>query len=385
MSSIRGGPEKSFLFHYRNISYWKDFAVGSEGTAQFSSKRLSCRAMVEIFKSKSSATVNSNMTHSPTEIENDLVKSSMEYIQEEYQRSDCVAIRTSWPQGSPTTTLRHPHPALPKPNRQFISSTSSTKKPLAHARTIFNGILPEDEGFADWKKNASALLIRGSYLTAEDIASCPNLIAIGKHGVGIDKIDQKACGARGIRICNTPGANARDVAELVLALSVTVARDIRSITTRQMTRPIPKETCNGLTLYKKTLEIIGMGNIGRTVAEIFRGAFDANVVAYDVFMPDGAWPHISHRSFNDMEEVIKRADVVSIHVPLTEETRDMISYKEIRMMKPDAILINAARGGIVNKADLTTALSEGHLWGAGLDCHEQEPPLVRSMVRCGII
>lgn len=245
---------------------------------------------------------------------------------------------------------------------------------IAHARTKFNVIVPEDEGFADWKKNATALLIRGSYLTAEDIANCPNLIAIGKHGVGIDKIDQKACEARGIKICNTPGANARDVAELVLTLSMTVARDIRSITTRQMTNPVPKETCNGLTLYKKTLGIIGMGNIGRTVAEIFRGAFDADVVAYDAFIPDGAWPHIPHQRFNDIQEVIKRADVLSIHVPLTEETRDMISYKEIRMMKPDAILINAARGGIVNEADLTKALSEGYLWGAGLDCHEQEPP-----------
>jgi phosphoglycerate dehydrogenase-like enzyme len=277
-------------------------------------------------------------------------------------------------------------PGLAHDNTQASASGTTKAKPtvyildkfnekaIAHARTIFNVILPEDEGFVDWKKNASALLIRGSYLTAEDIASCPNLIAIGKHGVGLDKIDQKACEARGIKICNIPGANARDVAELVLALSVTVARDIRSITTRQMTKPVPKETCNGLTLYKKTLGIIGMGNIGRTVAEIFRGAFDADVVAYDVFMPDGAWPHIPHQRFNDVQEVIKRADVLSIHVPLTDETRGMISYKEIRMMKPDAILINAARGGIVNEADLTKVLSEGHLWGAGLDCHEQEPP-----------
>ncbi|KAJ5682510.1 D-3-phosphoglycerate dehydrogenase [Penicillium macrosclerotiorum] len=245
---------------------------------------------------------------------------------------------------------------------------------IAHARTIFNAILPGDEGFSNWRQKASALLIRGSYLTAEDIASCPNLIAIGKHGVGIDKIDQTACAKRGIKICNTPGANARDVAELVLALSMTVARDIRSITSRQMTRPVPKETCNGLTLHKKTLGIIGMGNIGRTVAEIFRGAFEADVVAYDVFMPDNAWPHIPHQRFDNVQEVIKRADVLSIHVPLNEETRDMISYREIKMMKSDAILINAARGGIVNEADLTMALSEGHLWGAGLDCHEQEPP-----------
>ncbi|KAJ5711272.1 D-3-phosphoglycerate dehydrogenase [Penicillium malachiteum] len=245
---------------------------------------------------------------------------------------------------------------------------------LAHAKTLFNVIQPGDNGFSQWRQNASALLIRGSYLTADDIASCPNLIAIGKHGVGIDKIDQDACAKRGIKICNTPGANARDVAELVLALTMTIARDIRSITTRQMTKPVPKETCNGLTLHKKTLGIIGMGNIGRTVAEIFRGAFHAEIIAYDVFMPDNAWPHLDHKRVQDVQEVIKNAVILYFHVPLTNETRGLISYKEIRSRKQNAILINAARGGIVNEADLTRALSEGDLWGAGLDCHEQEPP-----------
>ncbi|KAJ5147241.1 hypothetical protein N7476_001230 [Penicillium atrosanguineum] len=247
---------------------------------------------------------------------------------------------------------------------------------LAYAKTLFNVIQLGDKGFSEWRQNASYLLLRGSYFTADDVASCPNLIAIGKHGVGIDKINQDACAKRGIKICNTPGANARDVAELVLALTMTVARDIRSITTRQMAKPVPKETCNGLTLHKKTLGIIGMGNIGRTVAEIFRGAFDVEVIAHDVFMPDNAWPHIEHKRVQDVQEVIRNADILSVHVPLTNSTRDLISYKEIQSMKKNAILINAARGGIVNEADLTKALAEGHLWGAGLDCHEQEPPNV---------
>lgn len=245
---------------------------------------------------------------------------------------------------------------------------------IEHAKTLFNIIQPQDEEFQNWRQDARALLIRSSYLTAEDVASCPNLIAIGKHGVGIDKIDQAACAERGIKILNTPGANARDVAELVIALSLSVARGIRSITTRQMSKPVPKETCKGLTLYQKTVGIIGMGNIGRTVAEIFRGGFETDIIAYDAYMPDDIWTHIPHTRASSIDEVITRADILSIHVPLTNETRDMISYDKICMMKPDAILINAARGGIVNEQDLTRALSEGHLWGAGLDCHEQEPP-----------
>lgn len=276
-------------------------------------------------------------------------------------------------------------PGITEPSSSAGPSTAESKptvyvldtfppKAIEYAKTLFNIIQPQDEEFKNWRQNARALLIRGSYVTADDIASCPNLIAIGKHGVGIDKINQDACAQRGIKILNTPGANARDVAELVVALALSVARGIRSITTRQMLKPVPKETCNGLTLYQKTIGIIGMGNIGRTVAEIFRGGFDANIVAYDAYMPEDVWSHIPHTRAKSVDEVLVQADVLSVHVPLTAETRDMISYEQIRAMKPDAILINAARGGIINEADLTKALSEGYLWGAGLDCHEQEPP-----------
>ncbi|KAL4898360.1 D-isomer specific 2-hydroxyacid dehydrogenase [Aspergillus ambiguus] len=245
---------------------------------------------------------------------------------------------------------------------------------IEHAKSLFHLVQPEDEDFHGWRQNARALLVRSSYLTAEDIASCPNLVAIGKHGVGIDKIDQDACAKRGIKILNTPGANARDVAELVVALALSIARGIRSITTRQMTKPVPKETCKGLTLYQRTVGIIGMGNIGRTVAEIFRGGFEAHIIAYDAYMPENVWEHIPHTRVKSIAEVLAQADILSIHVPLTCDTRNMITYAQIRTMKPDAILINTARGGIVNEEDLTRALSEGYLWGAGLDCHEQEPP-----------
>lgn len=247
---------------------------------------------------------------------------------------------------------------------------------IEHARTLFNVVLPSDEQFKNWRRNARAILIKSSSIRAEDIASTPNLIAIGKQGVGIDRIDQDACNAKGIKILNTPGANARAVAELVLCLTMAVARQIRPITTRQMITPVNKETCAGLTLYKKRIGILGMGHIGYTVAEIFRGAFDADVIAYDPYLPADAWPQIPHTRATTYEEVISDADVLTIHIPLTPSTRDLISYKELKMMKRTAILINAARGGIVNEADLSIALAEGLIWGAGLDCHEQEPPSV---------
>jgi phosphoglycerate dehydrogenase-like enzyme len=245
----------------------------------------------------------------------------------------------------------------------------------AHAQSVFNVILPGTPEHANWRQEAQYLLIRGSYFTAKDVASCPNLIAIGKQGVGIDKIDADACSERGIKIFNTPGVNARAVAELVLALTMSVARDIPAISVKQNSGlRVPKEACNGLMLYQKTLGVIGMGHIGKTVAKIFHGGFEAPLVAYDPFAPANAWSDLPHTRASSIEEVLQVSDVVTIHVPLTKDTLDLIAYKEMTLMKRNAILINASRGGIINEADLERALAEGLIWGAGLDCHEQEPP-----------
>lgn len=246
---------------------------------------------------------------------------------------------------------------------------------MEYAQTLFNVVLPTDSECQNWRQNAKYLLVRGSYVTSDDIAASPNLLAIGKQGVGIDKIDQNACGTRGISILNTPGANAQAVAEMVLTLTMAVARQIRYISMSQLSqKPLPKEACSGQTLYKKTIGILGMGNIGKKVAEIFRGAFNAEIVAYDPFMPADAWSDITHRRVSTVPEVLAAADVLTIHVPLLPATRGLISYKEFCSMKRTAILINAARGGIVDEDDLHRAVSEGLIWGAGLDCHEEEPP-----------
>lgn len=275
------------------------------------------------------------------------------------------------------------------PNTKGLEDYTATKKPtvyvidkfhpkaIEHARTLFSVVLNTDPEFANWQEKATAILMRGSYLRADDIAKCPRLIAIGKHGVGIDKIDQEACAARNIKICNTPGANAQAVAEIVLALSMAVARQIPSITARQMRAPVPKETCNGITLYGKTLGVIGMGNIGLKVARMFQRAFDAPILAFDPYMPNDAWPDVPHTRVASYHDLLATSDVLTIHVPLTDETRDMIAAKELKQMKPSAILINASRGGIVNEKDLEEALRDGTTWGAGLDAHEEEPPTVQ--------
>ncbi|KAI6764076.1 hypothetical protein HG530_007865 [Fusarium avenaceum] len=246
---------------------------------------------------------------------------------------------------------------------------------LAYAKENFDAITLEDPRHQHWRQEARYLLVRSSRLTAQDIKLCPNLIAIGKQGVGIDKIDANACAARGIKIFNTPGVNARAVAELVLTLATASARQVGSIIAKQSSGIlVPKEKCSGLILHQKTIGILGMGNIGKCVAQIFRGAFEADVIAYDPFLPVDAWVEIPHTRATSVEEVLELSDVITVHMPLTPETRDLISYSEMKRMKKTAIVINTARGGIVNEADLTRALSEGLIWGAGLDCHEVEPP-----------
>lgn len=246
---------------------------------------------------------------------------------------------------------------------------------ITYCQERFNTILPGDKGHSSWREHAEYLLIRSSYLTAEDVAASPKLKAIGKQGVGIDKIDAKACAARDIKIFNTPGVNAQAVAEIVLALTMSLAREIPQIHTKQMLgNLVPKETCSGLIMTKKTIGLLGMGNIGQAVARIFRGAFQAEVIAYDPFMPPNAWADIPHQRVETVDEVLRASDVLSIHVPLTPETKNMISYRELSLMKPTAIVINAARGGIINEEDLRKGLNDNLIWGAGLDCHVQEPP-----------
>ncbi|KAH6875103.1 D-isomer specific 2-hydroxyacid dehydrogenase [Alternaria rosae] len=280
-------------------------------------------------------------------------------------------------------------PALIEPETDLPSSTSSngankatvylldTLHPQAmeSAQSLFNAITPSDPRHSDWKEKAEYLVIRGSYLTAEDIAACKNLKAIGKQGVGIDKIDGEACRARGIKIFNTPGVNAQAVAETVLSLTMSVAREVSRIIALQSAGfSVPKETCSGLIINKKMIGIIGMGNIGRKVAQIFQGGLGCRIIAYDPLLPKDAWEDIAHTRAETLEEVLRASDIVTLHIPLIPQTRGLISYQQFKIMKPTSILINTARGGIVHEADLERALREGLIWGAGLDCHEHEPP-----------
>ena len=276
---------------------------------------------------------------------------------------------------APVAISESPEPQFNQNGRPTVFFMDNFVQPAIDlASSKFNVVLPADPEHKNWR-DAEYLLIKSSRFTAEDVAQCPDLRAIGKQGVGIDKIDAAACAARGIKIFNTPGVNARAVAELVLSLTTSLARQVRPLSLRIASgEVVRKETCSGLILHKCTIGIIGMGNIGHTVAKIFQGAFESQIIAYDPYMSQDCWSDIKHRRVSNYEELLKASDVVTCHVPLTAETENMISYPQFQIMKRNALLVNTARGGIVNENDLCTALEERLIWGAGLDCHTQEPP-----------
>lgn len=247
-----------------------------------------------------------------------------------------------------------------------------------YCRTLFRTIVPTDPEVDKWREHATAILVRELTVSGDDIKRARKLKAIGKQGVGIDIIDQDACAKKEIAILNTPGANCQSVAELVLSLTLAVARQLRPIAVKQeANHTVRKEHCSGITLRSKCVGIVGMGNIGLAVARIFHGAFDSPIIAYDPFAPADSWPDLIHTRVNSLEEMLPQVDVLTLHLPLTPKTQNTISWPQFNLMKKNSILINAARGGIVKEDDLTRALNEGLLWGAGLDCHEEEPPILQ--------
>lgn len=207
-------------------------------------------------------------------------------------------------------------------------------------------------------------------MDAQVIAAAPQLKAISKYGVGVDNIDLDACKARGIQVSRAVGSNTQAVADFAFALMMAVARKVLPVDAACRQGNWTKMTTTDV--YGKKLGIIGTGAIGQAVAKRAKG-FDMTVLGYDVFWNDEAAGEIGIEKAG-LEHIYRECDFISLHVPLTEETRHMISGRELAMMKPTAILVNTARGGIVDEDALLSALKEGRIYGAGIDAFAQEPP-----------
>ncbi|MEM4281823.1 MAG: D-2-hydroxyacid dehydrogenase [Candidatus Caldarchaeum sp.] len=221
----------------------------------------------------------------------------------------------------------------------------------------------------------NVLMVRGrTKVTAKIIEKgVPALKVVGRAGVGLDNVDVEAAAKHGVKVLNTPEASTNSVAELVIGLMIAVARKIAWCDKVMRSGKWPKHEAMGVELAGKTLGVIGYGRIGRRVAEIAY-AIGMKILAYDVIpIPDEVLAKTSTR-LTTLEEVLRSSDFITLHVPLTPETRHLIDAERISMMKPSAILVNASRGEVVDEEALYQALSTGRLAGAGLDVFEREPP-----------
>jgi (S)-sulfolactate dehydrogenase len=222
--------------------------------------------------------------------------------------------------------------------------------------------------------DARAIIVRNrTQVTAALIAKSPKLQVVGRLGVGLDNIDLKACGDRRITVCPAIGANAVSVAEYVIGSALMLARSAAYFGSAQLVAgKWPREAAgNGWEVAGKRLGIIGYGNIGQTVAGRGR-AMGMSVAAFDDYVPasSAAWAETARLGLDDL---LATSDVVSLHCPLTPETKNMLDAARLAHMKRGALLINAARGGVVVEADLAAALKRGHLGGAAMDVFDIEP------------
>ena len=224
-------------------------------------------------------------------------------------------------------------------------------------------------------KDVDALIVRNrTQVNAEILAAAPNLKVVGRLGVGLDNIDMPACKARNVEVIPATGANALAVAEYVIATAMMLLRGAYLSSAAVGAGQWPRgPLSNGREIGGKVLGIVGFGDIGRLVARLAQG-LGMQVVASDP-MIDAAAPVWKETgvSFRTLDALLAESDVISLHVPLVAETRNLINTARLAMMKPDAVLINSARGGIVDEAALAAALRAKKLGGAALDVFDVEP------------
>lgn len=231
--------------------------------------------------------------------------------------------------------------------------------------------LPADS--ANWREEAEGLIVRGTPITAQDLQAAKKLKVVGKHGTGIDNIDAEAAARVGIEVRHTPGANAPSVADLAVGMALSLIRNLHRHTEalRAGTR-LQGAARTGFELGELTAGIVGVGAVGRLVTHRLVAGFDARVVGYDPYLAADAWPE-GVTPVTSLDALTDVADIVFLHVPLTDETRGMFGRDRLARMKPGAYLVNCARGFIVDEAALADALRAGQLRGAASDVFDSEP------------
>jgi D-3-phosphoglycerate dehydrogenase len=255
-----------------------------------------------------------------------------------------------------------------------FSSTSAIPKRLIdengielsvneHGRKITTDELAQDI------KDAEVLVAGTEKITEEVFKNAPNLKLISRVGIGLDGVDFELCKKYGVRVTYTPDAPTMAVAELCVGMIIDLERQI-SITNKNIKDGIWHRHM-GMLLYGKTVGIFGMGRIGKSLIHLL-SSFNVKFKVFDI-NPDLAFGRLYGVDFVSKDEVLQTSDIVSVNLPLKTDTKDYITKRELETMQSHAILINTARGGIVNEDDLYIALKENIIAGAGVDVFEEEP------------
>ena len=209
-----------------------------------------------------------------------------------------------------------------------------------------------------------ALIVRNrTQVTAGMLAAAPRLACVGRLGVGLDNIDLDSCASRGVTVYPATGANNRSVAEYVIGTAMALLRGAYSEDRRMIAGEWPRGACAGREIFGKALGLVGFGSIGQETAGL-AAALGMEVFACDPHLPENASAWRLARKL-DMPELLSGSDVISIHVPFSETTRHLINRRQLKRIKPGAVIINSSRGGVVDEAALVDALKEGRLGGRG--------------------
>ncbi|MGA1862784.1 phosphoglycerate dehydrogenase [Deferribacter thermophilus] len=222
--------------------------------------------------------------------------------------------------------------------------------------------------------NYDAIITRsGTTITSDLLENPGKLKIIGRAGVGLDNVDIETASKKGIIVMNAPTGNTLAATELTMGMMLAAARKIPAAHISLKNGEWNRKKFMGIQLFNKTLGIVGLGRIGSNVA-IRAKSFGMKIVAYDPYIKKSKAESLGVTLLDNLEDLLKISDVITFHTPLTKETKNMITKKEIDMMKDGVILVNCARGGIINENDLYDALKSGKVFSAAIDVFEKEPP-----------
>ncbi len=248
-------------------------------------------------------------------------------------------------------------------------------------------VRPKDnsrQAYLEALREVDGMVARKVHVGAEEMDLAPRMKIIARHGVGLDSVDLEEATRRGILVTNTPGANRESVAELALSFMLALARRIPQAQKAMANMPkgdlgvfsalLKQYSLTGIDLEGKSLGIIGTGRIGSIVGRKCIAAFDMKVKGYDPYVSSEVMKTFGVEKVERLEDMLPKIDFLTVHCPLTQETKGMVGKKELAWMKKGAYVINTARGGIVNEKALLEALNSGHIAGAAVDAWEVEPP-----------